>query len=62
MALKLRQESKKGVTGKGTREEHRNLINRSVSKAQYEPIIIDGEAKALINLESVFETGANYTE
>ena len=52
----------KGVTGKDTREEHRNLINRSVSKAQYEPIIIDGEAKALINLESVFETGANYTE
>lgn len=52
----------KGVTGKNTREDHLNLIKKSLDRVQYEPLVIDGRAKSLINLETVFETGANYDE
>ena len=43
----------RGVTGKKTKEEHMALLNKFVSRVEYEPIIIDGEAKALINLETM---------
>ena len=50
----------KGVTGKKTREEHRALVEKFVSRVEYEPIVIDGRRKSLINLETVFEMGADY--
>ena len=50
----------RGVTGKKTREEHRALLEKLVSRIEYAPIIIDGRPKALINLETEFETGADY--
>ena len=50
----------KGVTGKRTREEHRELLEKFVSRVEYEPIVIDGRRKSLINLETVFEMGADY--
>ena len=50
----------KGVTGKKTREEHRTLLEKLVSRVEYAPIIIDGRPKALINLETEFEMGADY--
>lgn len=52
----------RGVTGKKTKEEHMALLNKFVSRVEYEPIIIDGEAKALINLETTFDVGADYEE
>ena len=52
----------KGVTGKRTRDEHLELLDKFVSRVEYEPIIINGRSKALINLETVFEVGANYDE
>ena len=50
----------KGVTGNRTRDEHRKLMEKFVSRIKYEPIVIDGRRKSLINLETVFEMGANY--
>ena len=50
----------KGVTGNRTRDEHRKLLEKFVSRIKYEPIVIDGRRKSLINLETVFEMGANY--
>ena len=38
------------------------LLNKFVSRVEYEPIIINGEAKALINLETTFDVGADYEE
>jgi hypothetical protein len=38
------------------------LLNKFVSRVEYEPIIIDGKAKALINLETTFDIGADYEE
>ena len=52
----------RGVTGKKTKEQHMALLNKFVSRVEYEPIIIDGEAKALINLETTFDVGADYEE
>jgi hypothetical protein len=52
----------RGVTGKRTKEEHQELLRKVISKVQYEPIIIGGRAKSLVNLETVFEVGANYEE
>ena len=52
----------RGVTGKKTREEHMELLKKFVERVEYEPIIIDGKAKALINLETTFEIGADYGE
>ncbi len=52
----------RGVTGKKTKEKHQELLRKVISKVQYEPIIIAGSAKSLINLETVFEVGANYEE
>lgn len=50
----------KGVTGKKTREQHRAVLEKLVSRVEYAPIIIDGRPKALINLEAEFEMGADY--
>ena len=50
----------KGVTGKNTREEHRALLEKLVSRIEYAPIIIDGRPKALINLETEFVMDADY--
>ena len=52
----------RGVPGKKTKEEHMALLNKFVSRVEYEPIIIDGKAKALINLETTFDIGADYEE
>lgn len=52
----------RGVTGKKTKEEHMELLSKFVSRVEYEPIIINGKAKALINLETTFEIGADYEE
>jgi hypothetical protein len=52
----------RGVTGKKTREEHMELLKKFFERVEYEPIIIDGKAKALINLETTFEIGADYEE
>lgn len=52
----------RGVTGKKTKQEHRDLLDKILSRVEYEPIVIDGRAKALINLETTFTTGANYEE
>ena len=52
----------KGVTGKSTQESHLNLIKKSLNRVQYEPVVINGRAKSLINLETIFEIGANYDE
>lgn len=52
----------KGVTGKKTRETHLAMLNKLLSRAEYEPVIIDGQAKALINLTAELEIGANYQE
>ena len=50
----------KGVTGENTREEHRALLEKLVSRVEYAPIIIGGRPKALINLETEFEMDADY--
>jgi hypothetical protein len=52
----------KGVTGKATQQSHLSLIKKSLDRVEYEPIMINGKAKSLINLETIFETGANYDE
>ena len=46
--------------GKNTREEHRALLEKLVSRIEYAPIIIDGRPKALINLETEFSIDAGY--
>ena len=52
----------RGVTSKKTKQEHRDLLDKILSRVEYEPIVIDGRAKALINLETTFTTGADYEE
>mgnify|MGYP005674524363 FL=1 len=52
----------KGVTGNNTREEHRALLEKLVSRVEYAPIIIDGRPKALINLETEFDMDADYEQ
>lgn len=52
----------KGVTGKKTRETHLAMLNKFLSRAEYEPVVLDGEPKALINLSADLEIGANYQE
>jgi hypothetical protein len=52
----------KGVTGKKTRETHLAMLNKFLSRAEYEPVVLDGEPKALINLSAELEIGANYQE
>lgn len=52
----------RGVTAEDTILEHRSVIEKLLSKLVYEPVVIGGEAKALINLEGVLETRANYEE
>ena len=49
----------RGVTGKRTKAEHLELLNKFLSRASYEPVIIDGEPKSLINLSAIFEIGAD---
>ena len=50
----------KGVTGKKTKIEHRKMLNKLVSRVGYEPIVIEGRAKTLINLETFWKIGADY--
>jgi hypothetical protein len=50
----------KGVTGKKTKIEHREMLNKLVSRVEYEPIVIEGRAKALINLETFWKIGVDY--
>lgn len=52
----------KGVTGKRTRETHLEMLNKFLTQAEYEPVIIDGQAKALINLSATLEIGADYQQ
>ena len=52
----------KGVTSKKTRETHLAMLNKFLSRAEYEPVVLDGEPKALINLSAELEIGANYQE
>lgn len=50
----------KGVTGNKTKIEHREMLNKLVSRVEYEPIVIKGRAKALINLETFWKIGVDY--
>ena len=43
-----------------TKIEHRKMLNKLVSRAEYEPIVIEGRAKTLINLETFWKIGADY--
>lgn len=52
----------KGVTGKRTREAHLAMLDKFLSRAEYEPIVLDDQPKALINLSSELEIGADYQE
>ncbi|NCF44263.1 MAG: hypothetical protein GWP70_05515 [Proteobacteria bacterium] len=52
----------KGVTGKKTKIEHRAMLNKLVSRVEYEPLILEGRAKALINLETSWKIGADYNK
>ena len=52
----------KGVTGKKTKIEHRKMLNKLVSRVGYEPIVIEGRAKALIDLETFLKIGADYEQ
>ena len=52
----------KGVTGKKTKIEHRKMLNKLMSRVGYEPIVIEGRAKALIDLETFLKIGADYEQ
>jgi hypothetical protein len=36
------------------------MLNKLVSRVEYEPIVIKGRAKALINLETFWKIGVDY--
>jgi hypothetical protein len=38
------------------------MLNKFLSRAEDEPVVLDGEPKALINLSAELEIGANYQE